>query len=81
MPEDLERLYGKRVAAVRRRVEQQTGLPSDTVAEAVQHALTAPRPKTRYVIGRDARARLAVEKLPDRVRDALIRKRLDGPAE
>lgn len=77
MPADLERLYGKRVAAVRKRVEQQTGLPSETVAEAVEHALTATRPKTRYVIGRDAKTRLVLETLPDRVRDSVIRKQLD----
>ena len=83
MPEakELERLYGRRVAIVRKWTEQQEGLPADTVAAAVEHALTAAKPKTRYVIGRDAKTRLWLEKLPDRVRDRLIAKQLDGLGE
>jgi NAD(P)-dependent dehydrogenase (short-subunit alcohol dehydrogenase family) len=74
---ELERLYGERLEPVRKRIEQQAGLPPDTVAAAVEHALTAATPKTRYVIGRDAKTRLMLEKLPDRVRDRLIAKQLD----
>lgn len=76
--EELERLYGARLAPVRKRIAQQSGLPADAVAQAVTHALTAVRPKTRYVIGRDAKARLMLQKLPDRLRDRLIRKELDN---
>jgi hypothetical protein len=39
------------------------------VAQAVEHALTAERPRTRYVVGRDAKRRVRVERLPDRWRD------------
>jgi len=45
------------------------GEPADEVAKVVEHALTAPRPKTRYVVGRDARRRARIERLPDRWRD------------
>ena len=31
------------------------GLPPETVAEAVEHALTAEKPKARYMIGREAK--------------------------
>ena len=41
--------------------------PVDLVADAVEHALTAGRPKTRYLVGRDARIRAAIERLPDRL--------------
>ena len=47
------------------------------VARAVHHALTADRPKARYVVGRDAKLSLAVERwAPTRLRDRLVRWRL-----
>lgn len=52
------------------------GLPPDAVARAVEHALTARRPKTRYLVGRDARLRARLRWLPDRIRDRLIVHRL-----
>jgi NAD(P)-dependent dehydrogenase (short-subunit alcohol dehydrogenase family) len=49
------------------------GLAPDRVAKAVEHALTASRPKTRYLVGVDARVQAAVRKLlPDRVIDRLV---------
>jgi len=44
----------------------------DTVARAVDHALTATRPKPRYLVGADAKIRLALEVLPTRWVDRLI---------
>ena len=52
--------------------------PVDLVADAVEHALTAQRPRTRYVVGRDARIRATIERLPDRVRDRIYRRALLG---
>jgi len=52
------------------------GLPPEDVAEVVLHALTARRPKTRYLVGADARLRATLRHLPDRVRDRLILRRL-----
>jgi NAD(P)-dependent dehydrogenase (short-subunit alcohol dehydrogenase family) len=57
---------GEAAAAAARRAE-----PADLVAKAVEHALTASRPRTRYVVGRDARRRARVERLPDRLRDRI----------
>ena len=51
---------------------------SSSVAEAVEHALTAERPKTRYLVGRDAKIRAAIERLPDRVRDRVLTRALLG---
>ncbi len=47
------------------------GVPPAKVAEAIEHALTADRPKARYLVGPDAKlAGHVVTRLPDRVRDA-----------
>jgi NAD(P)-dependent dehydrogenase (short-subunit alcohol dehydrogenase family) len=52
--------------------------PADLVAAAVEHALTAARPKTRYLVGRDAKIRAASERLPDRLRDRVLSRALLG---
>jgi NAD(P)-dependent dehydrogenase (short-subunit alcohol dehydrogenase family) len=52
--------------------------PAERVAAAVEHALTAERPKTRYLVGRDARIRAAIERLPDRLRDRVLTRALLG---
>jgi NAD(P)-dependent dehydrogenase (short-subunit alcohol dehydrogenase family) len=44
----------------------------ETVAKAVEHAMLARRPKTRYLIGSDAWLFLFLSWLPSRLRDSLI---------
>jgi uncharacterized protein YbjT (DUF2867 family) len=45
----------------------------DAVARVVEEALTAPTPKTRYLVGTDAKLRaLMVRLLPDRISDRLL---------
>src|SRR5688572_16065893 len=69
--------YGRIIAAVRKRAERGTGgLPPSVVADAVEHALTPKRPRSRYLIGRDAKTRALFQRLPDRVRDRLIARQL-----
>jgi NAD(P)-dependent dehydrogenase (short-subunit alcohol dehydrogenase family) len=74
LPPAAGELYGARIAAFRRLAEQRgaRGIPADAVAEVVEHALTAERPRPRYVVGRDARIRAALELLPTRARDNLL---------
>ena len=73
MPPQMEEYYGRAVKALRTRVDSIGGLPPEHVADAVTHALTSRRPRIRYVVGRDARLRVAVQGLlPDRVRDWLL---------
>jgi NAD(P)-dependent dehydrogenase (short-subunit alcohol dehydrogenase family) len=71
LPPDVLTLYGERMAAFRGAAvaAAQRAEPADDVAKVVEHALTADRPKTRYLVGRDARRRSRIERLPDRVRD------------
>jgi NAD(P)-dependent dehydrogenase (short-subunit alcohol dehydrogenase family) len=75
-PPDAERFYGKMIAAVRtrtERIERETGCDPREVADAIGTALTADRPKTRYLVGGDAKMRARMARvLPDRVMDRLI---------
>jgi NAD(P)-dependent dehydrogenase (short-subunit alcohol dehydrogenase family) len=80
MPAALGERYGERMAAFReaaaaagRRAE-----PADDVAIVVERALTAKRPKARYLVGRDARRRALVERLPTRLRDRVYERVLLG---
>ncbi len=52
------------------------GVDPDVVAKAVEHALTASRPKARYVVGRDAHLRAWIERLPTRLRDRILTRAL-----
>lgn len=75
MSEQAKRDYGPLIATVRAASERgaRTGLPPDAVARDVARALVADRPRTRYVVGREARSRALVARfLPDRVMDAAI---------
>jgi NAD(P)-dependent dehydrogenase (short-subunit alcohol dehydrogenase family) len=48
-------------------------IPAEKVAGAVAHALTARRPRARYVVGADARGQALIERLPAAARDRLLR--------
>jgi len=55
-------------------------IPVDAVMQAVLHALTARRPKTRYLVGTDAKIRAIMAKwLPDRMQDWILKKLLKLP--
>jgi NAD(P)-dependent dehydrogenase (short-subunit alcohol dehydrogenase family) len=76
---DVEALYAPAVASFRKvALSRGPGADPDDVARAVEHALTAGRPKARYVVGRDARIRAAIERLPTRLRDRVLAKALTG---
>ena len=82
LPEEAMRLYGEAFAAMREaaRKFEEAGIPPDEVAKFVEHALTAKRPKTRYVVGRDAQVQRVIAKVvPDRVRDSLVARQLGLP--
>ena len=75
LPEEGKQLYGPLLDNLRETVldTANKGIPPQEVANAVTHALSARRPKTRYVIGKDAKlAAFVVKLLPDRWRDRLI---------
>ena len=81
-PEAMKTLYAGVIAGVRARVAEAAAraIPPEAVAQAVEHALTAARPKTRYLVGRDAKVRaLMVKLLPDRWSDRLMTRILNLP--
>ena len=74
-------LYGPRLDRFRRLAAARSAahaVAADEVAKAVEHALTAKRPKTRYLVGPDAKRRARVQRLPDRARDRLLARFLFG---
>ena len=80
--EEGKRRYGETARLVKEAVNAaaQRAIPVDAVVEAVLHALTSARPKTRYLVGTDARLRAFMVKwVPDRVQDWLLRKLLKLP--
>jgi len=79
MGERAQARYGKLAQTMRAEIEKipERGVEPDEVAKAIEHALTSPRPKVRYVVGRDARMRLRVKALVgDRRFDSLIARTL-----
>ena len=79
---ELKDLYAGVVAGVRARVAEAAAraIPAEVVAQVVEHALTADRPKTRYLVGRDAKLRaIMVALLPDRLSDRLMTRILNLP--
>ncbi len=78
-PEETRDRYADLVAAVRARSETalRAGMPAEEVAAVVLEALTAPRPRTRYQVGREAKVLARLRRvMPDRALDAVIRRAL-----
>jgi NAD(P)-dependent dehydrogenase (short-subunit alcohol dehydrogenase family) len=65
-------LYGPLIDKALESTAKRTGISADEVAKVVAHALTDPKPRIRYVVGRDAQIRLWIERLPDTLRDRII---------
>jgi NAD(P)-dependent dehydrogenase (short-subunit alcohol dehydrogenase family) len=82
MPAEAERLYGRMIEAVRAgtaNIQRESGMEPREVAEVIGTAMTARRPRARYVVGRDAKVRaLMARVVPDRVMDRLIGRALGG---
>ena len=82
LPPEAERLYGRLIARVRaetRKIDEELGSEPGAVAEAIATALTARRPRARYLVGNDAKQRaVAAKLLPARVMDRMIGRALGG---
>jgi NAD(P)-dependent dehydrogenase (short-subunit alcohol dehydrogenase family) len=75
LPERVRTLYARQLdalVAATRKIAATASSP-DAAAEAVEHALTAARPRTLYTVGREARIQGALHSvLPARTFDALV---------
>ena len=68
-------LYGGAFSAFQKTTEQMAakGIPPERVARAVVHALAKKRPKTRYIVGLDAKLQsFAARWVPDRIQDRVL---------
>ena len=81
MDPEAQRLYGPVLEGMDKIVAETAarGIPPVEVARAVEHALTASKPRTKYLVGRDAKLRAKLVKvMPDRVMDRAILKQIRG---
>jgi NAD(P)-dependent dehydrogenase (short-subunit alcohol dehydrogenase family) len=79
LPPEGKRLYEDALAhfAAAAAKQGEKGVPASQVADAVEHALTARRPRTRYVVGPDARGMAVARRLlPDRLLDRVVLRQL-----
>jgi NAD(P)-dependent dehydrogenase (short-subunit alcohol dehydrogenase family) len=79
-PEAVE-LYGERMGKFQRLAAARSSTkaaPTSLVADAVEHAVTDESPRTRYLVGADAQRRARVQRLPDRLRDRVLKRFLFG---
>ncbi len=82
LPVEAKARYGPLADAVeaKSRKAQKNATPCERVADAVVHALSARRPKPRYVVGRDsALAIRLLNRFPTRMRDWVIMRGLRPP--
>lgn len=69
-------LYANHIAGMKKRIpaSQKIAVPAEKVSAVVEEALTARRPRARYVVGLSNKLQVAlVTKLPVRARDRLLR--------
>lgn len=73
-PAEVMQLYGPLIERVTKLAadNEKIAQPPEVVANAVVHALTANRPKTRYRIGPKARLQKVLSWLPDKIQDRLV---------
>lgn len=81
IPPDKLALYEELIATTRTMAAKlgAGGLPPEKVADKVAHALTARRPRARYLIGAEAKTRVTLQHLlPTRTFDALVDRAMRG---
>ncbi|KAA0100823.1 SDR family oxidoreductase [Mycolicibacterium sp. P1-18] len=74
-PPELVERYGAMIATALEfttKIDRHTGVDAGVVARVIGTALTARRPRTRYLVGRDAVAAAMAKFVPDRVVDRLL---------
>ncbi|MCB0213644.1 MAG: SDR family oxidoreductase [Anaerolineae bacterium] len=78
LPPQAKTLYGPVMERLVKTITRtgEAGIPAEAVAKVVAEALLTPQPKTRYLVGRNAKfGALLARFLPDRLRDKIVLKR------
>jgi NAD(P)-dependent dehydrogenase (short-subunit alcohol dehydrogenase family) len=73
-------LYGAAIDRFRKVIEEtaERGIPPEKVAKAIAHALESKRPKTRYLVGLDAKIQARIQPLiPTRLFDRIVARQLN----
>jgi hypothetical protein len=76
MSDEQRQLYDRHLAGLKKSIPMAQGMarPPEKVARAVEEALTARRPRARYVVGAGQRLQLSfVNSLPAVARDRVLR--------
>jgi len=73
-PPELRAAYAEMLGNMQRIAANldKNGIDAERVAIAIERGLFAKFPRARYLVGGDARLRLAVARLPDGIRDAIV---------
>jgi len=72
VPPEKRMLYEPAIEAVNASFAKQPVSSTKVVTDAIVHALTSDRPRTRYAVGRGARLVVSLSHLPDRFVDRLL---------
>lgn len=79
LPPQASELYGKAIATLKKAASGNAagvGNPPEEVAKAVAHALTSPKPRIRYPVGKDARfVSRMLRVMPDSLLDRFVARR------
>ena len=69
-----QKRYAQQIAGARKAADfaADHGIPPDRCAAVIERALTAPRPKGRYLVGTDARLQATLSMLPVSVSDRIM---------
>lgn len=73
-------LYGAAIEKFRKVIEDtaERGIPPEKVAKAISHALESPRPKSRYLVGLDAKLQARLKPLiPTSLFDRIVARQLN----
>jgi NAD(P)-dependent dehydrogenase (short-subunit alcohol dehydrogenase family) len=73
-------LYGAALEKFKKVIEDtaERGIPPEKVATAISHALSSPRPRSRYLVGLDAKLQARLKPLiPTRLFDRIVARQLD----
>jgi NAD(P)-dependent dehydrogenase (short-subunit alcohol dehydrogenase family) len=73
--------YGPQLAQLFTMIEaeERGGMPVERVSAAILHALTAPKPRAKYLLGSSARVASVLAVLPDPLRERAVRAAVKAP--